>query len=88
VNETEADVLGWDGAPGATELAFTCPRLPLADGRFQVSVALSRLDSTLQFHRLDPAVEFSVFPDEDQQGWFRFEGEWAVASSPNALEPR
>jgi len=89
VNEAEADALGWDGAPGVTELVFTCPRLPLADGRFQVSVALSRLDSTLQFHRLDPAVEFSVFPDEDQQGWFRFEGDWTVASSPNsALEPR
>ena len=87
VNETEADALGWDGAPGVTELAFTCPRLPLADGRFQVSVALSRLDSTLQFHRLDPAIEFSVFPDEDQPGWFRFEGDWALASSPNALEP-
>jgi ABC-type polysaccharide/polyol phosphate transport system ATPase subunit len=89
VNEAEADALGWDGAPGVTELVFTCPRLPLADGRFQVSVALSRLDSTLQFHRLDPAVEFSVFPDEDQQGWFRFEGDWTVASSPSsALEPR
>jgi ABC-type polysaccharide/polyol phosphate transport system ATPase subunit len=89
VNETEADALGWDGAPGVTELVFTCPRLPLADGRFQVAVALSRLDSTLQFHRLDPAIEFSVFPDEDQQGWFRFEGDWALASSPsaNALEP-
>jgi lipopolysaccharide transport system ATP-binding protein len=89
VNETEADALGWDGAPGVTELVFTCPRLPLADGRFQLSVALSRLDSTLQFHRLDPPIEFSVFPDEDQQGWFRFEGDWALASSPsaNALEP-
>jgi len=61
--------------------------LPLADGRFQVSVALSRLDSTLQFHRLDPAIEFTVFPDEDQPGWFRFEGDWALAASPNALEP-
>jgi hypothetical protein len=87
VNEAEADALGWDGSPGETELVFTSPRLPLADGHFQLSVALSRVDSTLQFHRLDPAVEFSVFPDEDQQGWFRFEGEWALASSPSALEP-
>jgi ABC-type polysaccharide/polyol phosphate transport system ATPase subunit len=89
VNEIEAEALGWNGAPGVTELAFTCPRLPLADGRFQVSVALSRVDSTLQFHRLDPALEFSVFPDEDQQGWFRFEGDWTLESSPSsALEPR
>jgi ABC-type polysaccharide/polyol phosphate transport system ATPase subunit len=87
VNETEAEDLGWDGSPGETELVFTSPRLPLADGRFQISVALSRVDSTLQFHRLDPAVEFTVFPDEDQQGWFRFEGEWALASSSTALEP-
>ena len=87
VNEAEADDLGWDGSPGETELVFTSPRLPLADGRFQISVALSRVGSTLQFHRLDPAVEFTVFPDEDQQGWFRFEGEWALASSPTALEP-
>jgi ABC-2 type transport system ATP-binding protein len=87
MNDAEADTLGWDGAPGETEVVFTAPRLPLADGRFQISVALSRVDSTLQFHRLDPAVEFTVFPDEDQQGWFRFEGEWSVASSPTALEP-
>ena len=87
MNDAEADALGWDGSPGETELVFMAPRLPLADGRFQISVALSRVDSTLQFHRLDPAVEFTVFPDEDQQGWFRFEGEWSVASSPTALEP-
>jgi ABC-type polysaccharide/polyol phosphate transport system ATPase subunit len=87
VNEAEAESLGWDGSPGETELVFTSPRLPLADGRFQVSVALSRVDSTLQFHRLDPAVEFTVFPDEDQQGWFRFEGEWALSITPTALEP-
>jgi ABC-type polysaccharide/polyol phosphate transport system ATPase subunit len=89
VNEVEAEALGWDGAPGGAELVFTCPRLPLADGRFQLSVALSRVDSTLQFHRLDPALEFSVFPDEDQQGWFRFEGDWTLDSSASsALEPR
>jgi ABC-type polysaccharide/polyol phosphate transport system ATPase subunit len=89
VNEAEADALGWDGSPGETELLFTSPRLPLADGRFQIAVGLSRVDSSMQFHRLDPAIEFTVFPDEDQQGWFRFEGDWALASSPNAnaLEP-
>jgi ABC-type polysaccharide/polyol phosphate transport system ATPase subunit len=87
MNDSEANTLGWDGSPGETELVFTAPRLPLADGRFQISVALSRVGSTLQFHRLDPAIEFTVFPDEDQQGWFRFEGEWSVVSSPTALEP-
>jgi ABC-type polysaccharide/polyol phosphate transport system ATPase subunit len=88
VNEAEADELGWDGSPGAVELLFSSSRLPLADGRFQLSVALSRPDSTRQFHRLDPALEFTVFPDADQRGWFRFEGEWSLVSSPSTLEPR
>jgi ABC-type polysaccharide/polyol phosphate transport system ATPase subunit len=88
VNEAEADELGWDGSPGAVELLFSSSRLPLADGRFQLSVALSRTDSTRQFHRLDPALEFTVFPDADQRGWFRFEGEWSLVSSPSTLEPR
>jgi ABC-type polysaccharide/polyol phosphate transport system ATPase subunit len=88
VNEAEADELGWDGSAGAVELLFSSSRLPLADGRFQLSVALSRPDSTRQFHRLDPALEFTVFPDADQRGWFRFEGEWSLVSSPSTLEPR
>jgi ABC-type polysaccharide/polyol phosphate transport system ATPase subunit len=88
VNEAEADELGWDGSPGAVELLFSSSRLPLSDGRFQLSVGLSRPDSTRQFHRLDPALEFTVFPDADQRGWFRFEGEWSLVSSPSTLEPR
>ncbi len=81
-----ASELGWDGAAGRAEVIFTVPRLPLADGRFQLSVALSRPDSTRQFHRLDPALEFTVFPDEDQLGWFRFDGQWSLVRSPSAVE--
>ena len=88
VSEVEAEELGWDGSPGTVELLFSSSRLPLADGRFQLSVALSRPDSARQFHRLDPAVEFTVFPDADQRGWFRFEGSWSLVSTPSALERR
>jgi ABC-type polysaccharide/polyol phosphate transport system ATPase subunit len=87
-NEAEANELGWDGSPGTVELVFSSSSLPLADGRFQLSVALSHPDSARQFHRLDPAVEFTVFPDTDQRGWFRFEGDWSLVSSPSTLEPR
>jgi ABC-type polysaccharide/polyol phosphate transport system ATPase subunit len=86
--EAVASELGWDGTPGRAEVLFTVPRLPLADGRFQLSVALSRPNSTRQFHRLDPALEFTVFPDEDQPGWFRFDGDWSLVRSPNAVEAR
>jgi hypothetical protein len=87
-SDAEAEELGWDGSPGEIELLFSSSRLPLADGRFQLSVALSPPDSSRQFHRLDPAVEFTVFPDTDQRGWFRFEGNWSLVSSPRELEPR
>ena len=83
-----ASELGWDGSAGRVEVLFTVPRLPLADGLFQLSVALSRPDSTRQYHRLDPALEFTVFPDEDQPGWFRFDGEWSIVRSPSAVEAR
>ena len=89
VNEADADELGWDGSPGTTELLFSSSRLPLADGLFQLSVALSRPDSARQFHRIDPYLEFTVFPDTDQRGWFRFDGEWSLVSTPpRALERR
>jgi ABC-type polysaccharide/polyol phosphate transport system ATPase subunit len=88
VNETSAETLGWAGASGVVELVFSAPRLPLADGRFQLSVALSHPHSTRQFHRLDPAVEFTVFPDEDQRGWFRFEGDWSLVQPPSAVKAR
>jgi ABC-type polysaccharide/polyol phosphate transport system ATPase subunit len=88
VNEATAGELGWDGAAGTVELLFFAPRLPLADGRFQLSVALSHPHSTRQFHRLDPAVEFTVFPDEDQRGWFRFEGDWSLVEAAAAVEAR
>lgn len=87
-NEAEANELGWDGSPGTVELLFSSLSLPLADGRYQFSVALSHPDSARQFHRLDPAVEFTVFPDADQRGWFRFEGDWSLVSSPSTLERR
>ena len=87
VSEAEADELGWDGSPGSIELLFSSSGLPLADGRFQISVALSHPDSTKQYHRLDPAVEFTVFPDTDQRGWFRFDGDWSLVSTPRTLEP-
>ena len=88
VNEADADELGWDGSRGTAELLFSSSRVPLADGRFQLSVALSRTDSERQIHRLDPAVDFTVFPDTDQRGWFRFEGDWSLVSSPSTLERR
>jgi ABC-2 type transport system ATP-binding protein len=85
-NEVAAADIGWDGAPGRVEVRFEIPQLPLADGRFQVSAALTHPETTRQYHRIDPAAEFTVFRDEHVRGWFRFDGEWTLVESPSAVE--
>jgi ABC-type polysaccharide/polyol phosphate transport system ATPase subunit len=84
--EQVAAELGWDGTPGRRTVRFEVPRLPLADGRFQVSVGVSDPHGTRQYHRIDHAVEFVVFPDEGTRGWFRFDGEWSGVESPDEVE--
>jgi ABC-type polysaccharide/polyol phosphate transport system ATPase subunit len=72
--------LGWESGR-RRDVRFELPRLPLSDGLFRVSVALGDPKSTRQYHRLDPAAEFTVFPDEHNRGWFRFEGEWSLVEA-------
>jgi ABC-type polysaccharide/polyol phosphate transport system ATPase subunit len=76
-SEATPEELGWETGR-AREVCFEVPRLPLSDGLFRLSVALGDPDSTRQYHRLDPAAEFTVFPDEHSRGWFRFEGDWSL----------
>jgi ABC-type polysaccharide/polyol phosphate transport system ATPase subunit len=79
-SEVTPEELGWK--TGRTrEVCFEVPRLPLSDGLFRLSVALGDPSSTRQYHRLDPAAEFTVFPDEHNRGWFRFEGDWSLVSA-------
>jgi ABC-2 type transport system ATP-binding protein len=85
--ECRSESLGWDGSAGRVSVVFTVPRLPLADGRYQVAVALAEPNSTRQYHRVDPAFEFTVFPDENVRGWFRFEGDWELSGRSASKRP-
>ena len=76
-SEATAEELGWRSGP-SREVCFEVPRLPLSDGLFRLSLALGDPKSTRQYHRLDPAAEFTVYPDEHSRGWFRFEGDWSL----------
>jgi ABC-type polysaccharide/polyol phosphate transport system ATPase subunit len=80
-SEASAEELGWKSGTGAQEVSFEVPSLPLSDGLYRVSVALGDPASTRQYHRLDSAAEFTVFPDERNRGWFRFEGHWSLDES-------
>jgi ABC-type polysaccharide/polyol phosphate transport system ATPase subunit len=85
--ECFSESLGWDGSGGHVGAVFTVPRLPLADGRYQIAVALAEPNSTRQYHRFDPAFEFTVFPDENVRGWFRFEGDWELSERAAPKRP-
>jgi ABC-type polysaccharide/polyol phosphate transport system ATPase subunit len=79
-SEATAEELGWE-IGRSREVCFEVPRLPLSDGLFRLSVALGDPHSTRQYHRLDSAAEFTVFPDEHSRGWFRFEGDWSLVAA-------
>ena len=61
-------------------------RLPLASGRFQVHVALSRADGSGLYHRLERAAEFHVYPHEQVRGAILFDGQWSIESSTAEVE--
>jgi ABC-type polysaccharide/polyol phosphate transport system ATPase subunit len=62
-------------APGM--IRYELARLPLVDGRVQVSVDVTGAGGT-RYHRIERAVEFAVAPDGEDRGWFRFDGEWSL----------
>jgi ABC-type polysaccharide/polyol phosphate transport system ATPase subunit len=65
-------------APGL--IRYELARLPLVDGRVQVSVDLTGAGGT-RYHRIERAVEFVVAPDGDERGLFRLDGEWRPEQS-------
>jgi hypothetical protein len=68
----ETAELGWERRPGAKTIRFELDRLPLADGRFHLRVALG------EHHLLDDVAQFVVVPPGDERGVLLFEGRWSV----------
>jgi ABC-type polysaccharide/polyol phosphate transport system ATPase subunit len=78
--------LGWDGTPGIRELRFALERLPLGEGEFQLSVALTDASGTRRYHRVDGAERFEVEPSDHARGAVRLEGEWTMADAERKVE--
>ena len=72
--------VGWDGAVGERGLLFTVPRLPLAEGRFQLGVTVTDRTGDRRYHHVDKATEFSVMPSDETRGLMRLEGDWSAES--------
>jgi hypothetical protein len=80
--------LGWDGTPRARELLYELPRVPLADGRFQVAVALTDPESGRVLHHLERAADFVVVPEEEARGIVRLDGSWRLAEAEREVGAR
>jgi ABC-type polysaccharide/polyol phosphate transport system ATPase subunit len=85
-NQRDLGELGWDGSPGERSLRFSLERLPLGEGEFQLSVALTNAEGTRRYHRIDSAERFTVAPSDEARGMVRFEGEWSLADAERKVE--
>jgi ABC-type polysaccharide/polyol phosphate transport system ATPase subunit len=80
--------LGWDREPGSRDVLYELPRVPLAEGRFQVAVALTDPESGRVLHHLERAAEFLVVPEDDARGTVRLDGSWRLAGSESEVPAR
>jgi ABC-type polysaccharide/polyol phosphate transport system ATPase subunit len=74
----ETQELGWERGSGPRELRFRLDRLPLADGRFHLRLALADAAGGRLLHSLDDAVRFFVFPSGPATGAVLLDGVWSL----------
>jgi ABC-type polysaccharide/polyol phosphate transport system ATPase subunit len=70
--------LGWEPSAGRRELRFDLDRLPLADGRFHLRVALVDTANGRLLHSVEDALRFFVFPVGDETGVVLLDGRWSL----------
>jgi ABC-type polysaccharide/polyol phosphate transport system ATPase subunit len=78
----DTDELRWDDTTRALSLRFDAERPPFADGRLHLRLDLTDAGAAEQYHSLDDALVFVVYPSGDERGLVRLEGSWARADAP------
>jgi hypothetical protein len=77
--------LGWDESTRSLPLRFEAERPPFSDGRLHLRVDLTDEDANTQYHSLDDAVVFVVYPSDESRGLVRVEGRWTAAAELERL---
>jgi ABC-type polysaccharide/polyol phosphate transport system ATPase subunit len=77
--------LGWDDSTRTLPLRFDVERPPFADGRLHLRVDLTDERTELQYHSVDDALVFIVYPSDEGRGLVRLEGRWAPAAELERL---
>jgi lipopolysaccharide transport system ATP-binding protein len=78
----ETAALGWSSGTRALPLRFDAERPPFSDGRLHLRVDLADPGSGTQYHSLDDALVFVVYPAGDERGLVKLDGNWTC------VEPR
>jgi ABC-type polysaccharide/polyol phosphate transport system ATPase subunit len=73
----EAANTDWSHA-GEWQVRLELDRLPLADGRFHVGVALTDPESSRLYHHVERAAEFLVYPGAGTSGLVSFDPRWEL----------
>ncbi|MGD0712568.1 MAG: ABC transporter ATP-binding protein [Gaiellaceae bacterium] len=68
--------LGWTEQSRSLPLRFQTERPPFSDGRLHLRVDLTDERGDTQYHSLDDALVFVVYPADDARGLVRLEGHW------------
>jgi ABC-type polysaccharide/polyol phosphate transport system ATPase subunit len=74
------DELGWTESTRTLPLRFEIDRPPFADGRLHLRLDLSDERGETQFHSVDDAAVFVVYPADEARGLIRLEGRWVPAA--------
>jgi ABC-type polysaccharide/polyol phosphate transport system ATPase subunit len=68
---------GWNGGTQRLALRYDSDRSPFADGRLHLRVDLVDERGEQQYHSLDDALVFVVYPADEGRGLIRLEGRWS-----------
>ena len=78
--------LGWTEATRSLPLRFEVERPPFSDGRLHLRVDLTDERDGSQYHSLDDALVFVVYPADDARGLVRLDGHWSRAETAASAE--
>jgi hypothetical protein len=68
---------GWNGDTRALPLTFRSERPPFADGRLHLRLDVADERGETQYHSVDDALVFVVYPADEGRGLVRLEGTWS-----------
>jgi ABC-type polysaccharide/polyol phosphate transport system ATPase subunit len=69
--------LGWNGGTRTLPLRFESERPPFADGRLHLRVDIGDEHGETQYHSIDDALVFVVYPADEGRGLVHLEGTWS-----------